>query len=210
MSFTSDQCFCSSLRSWFLSLAAVPIKRQFRGSWKCDTPASTHSSLTTPSHGMELLIFPLSGRSLCVTEMFLTHTVFTIISCHGWVCECVSILSWAPIVPPRLVAVNRIAVLWSETFSQQVYLQESLLPSDHGETHNLWRKRLSLKPNDTHSYRGVSVMSQRHHHDVATGEMPLQWLFLIDLIFLLFFPPNLFYPSVLCFQKHFCFIFTLF
>lgn len=147
--------------------------------------------------------FLLVGNSCCFHHHFLPRL-------SVWVCECVNILSWAPIVPPRLVAVNQIAVLWSETFSQQVYLQESLLPSDHGEAHNLWRKWLSLKPDDTHSRRDVSVMSQRHHHDVATGEMALQWLFLIELTFCSFVPQTCFSQVFYVFKNIFCFIFTLF
>lgn len=53
-SFMSDRYLLFVLRSSFLWLAALPIKRQFRASWKCDTLASTYSSLTTPSHGMQL------------------------------------------------------------------------------------------------------------------------------------------------------------
>lgn len=78
-SFTSDRYFLSVLRSSFLWLAAFPIKRQFRASWKCDTLASTYSSLTTPSHGMQpqhaiitswiLLFVEQVCHCLCVLSM---------------------------------------------------------------------------------------------------------------------------------------------
>lgn len=66
---------CSPSRCWFLWLAATPIKKRFRDSWKSATPASTHSSLTTPSRGTELLTsllwyFRLSGRSSRIIEVF--------------------------------------------------------------------------------------------------------------------------------------------
>lgn len=42
----------------------------------------------------------------------------------------------------------------------QVYLQESFLPPDHGEAHNLWWKRLPLKLDNARS-------PQRHQHDIT-------------------------------------------
>lgn len=91
-----------------------------------------------------MLLEMYSIGSMCVCERVCSH-----------VCQ-------LHIVPEDVLLHFTGSEAFDHNIFQQVYLQEGFLPPDHGETHNLWWKRLSLKLTNTQKqqYENIIVMVQ--------------------------------------------------
>lgn len=100
--------------------------------------------------------------TLIVTAIMPCHCGECIYVC---VCVCVRVRVCEPKPASYYASGVSLQLIGLQSFDQktslwQVYLQESFLPSDHGEAHNLWWKRLPLKLDNARC-------PQRHQHDIT-------------------------------------------